>query len=175
MMSGVKAVVVGDTGVGKTALCVRLEDASDTATEQVGFPSGHRPTVSASVASIRRGDRKINLWDTAGQEKYSSLVPLYVRGAGLAVVVGDERHSKEYYEQWERKIRDTNEKCRILRVKNKRDLNEEEIEGAVLVSALSGVGVTNLVERMLSSCEDEPQVPDAIQRGEHGDEKDACC
>ncbi len=43
------------------------------------------------MKSIYKGDKtiKITLWDTAGQEKFKSLIPTYLTDANIALVVYD--------------------------------------------------------------------------------------
>ena len=58
------------------------------------FDPGSKVTVGAAYlghrATLDDGRQcKLEVWDTAGQERYSSLAPLYYRGAAAAVVVFD--------------------------------------------------------------------------------------
>ena len=58
------------------------------------FDPGSKVTVGAAYlghrATLPDGRTcKLEVWDTAGQERYSSLAPLYYRGAAAAAVVFD--------------------------------------------------------------------------------------
>jgi small GTP-binding protein len=81
--SSLKVVLVGDCGVGKTSI-TRYYTKS---------PASNKPTVTAnSVHCLERVggcDVRFDLWDTAGQESYKCLVPVYARGEVLALVVFD--------------------------------------------------------------------------------------
>jgi Ras-related protein Rab-5C len=69
-----KAVLMGDTNVGKTCLYHRI-----TTNE---FTEGHVPTVAGTFAKLDVKSQsgflsQIGLWDTAGQERYKTVVPMY--------------------------------------------------------------------------------------------------
>jgi small GTP-binding protein len=72
-----KVLVIGDGGVGKTALITRFTEdrfvVSYTATIGVDFKS----------RVVRCGDRllKMQIWDTAGQERFKNITQAYYRGA----------------------------------------------------------------------------------------------
>lgn len=91
-----KCVILGDTGVGKTTLCHALK------LNRGYFPSSN-PTIGAAFFEIKDNlNQKISIWDTAGQEKYNSLVPLYIRGCDIIMFVAsvDNRKSVENLEMW---------------------------------------------------------------------------
>jgi small GTP-binding protein len=76
-----KVVVVGDTHVGKTGIItsIRKLPFHDRAVQTVG---------SASWQVQRNVDGQMctfEIWDTAGQDAYASLVPFYVRDATVAL------------------------------------------------------------------------------------------
>lgn len=91
-----KCVVLGDSGVGKSTLCHSLK------LNRGYFPSTN-PTIGAAFFEIKdKNYNKICIWDTAGQEKYSSLVPLYIRGCQIIIFVCsiDNRKSVESLSSW---------------------------------------------------------------------------
>ena len=75
-----KVIFIGDPSVGKTSIITRfLYGAFDThyqATVGIDFVSKVVPV--GADRSV-----KLQLWDTAGQEKYKSLVPLYYKGTNF--------------------------------------------------------------------------------------------
>lgn len=87
-----KVVFMGETGVGKSSLAVRI--ANDT------FLAYSDATIGASyfckVIEKYNKTYKFNIWDTAGQEKYSCLVPLYYRNCDVAFVVYDITNKSSY-------------------------------------------------------------------------------
>ncbi|KAB1212546.1 Ras-related protein RABF1 [Morella rubra] len=84
--TGLKPVLLGDSGVGKSCIVLRLVRGQ--------FDPISKVTVGASFLSqmIALQDStivKFEIWDTAGQERYAALAPLYYRGVAVAVVVYD--------------------------------------------------------------------------------------
>jgi small GTP-binding protein len=78
----VKVVLLGNSGVGKTSIAQRW----------LGGPSAI-PEPTIGVNHRRRtsvvGDREVDayIWDTAGQEQYKALTPLYAHSASCALIV----------------------------------------------------------------------------------------
>jgi len=81
----VKVVLLGDTGVGKSSLVLRFVTNN--------FKPYSESTIGASFMSkmimVQGKPIKYQIWDTAGQEKYHSLAPMYYRGAAAAIIVYD--------------------------------------------------------------------------------------
>jgi len=80
-----KTVLLGESGVGKTSIALRF--STDV------FKKYNESTIGASYLTknlyIDNNIYKFFIWDTAGQEKYHSLAPMYYRGASLALIVYD--------------------------------------------------------------------------------------
>lgn len=78
-----KVVVVGSSGVGKTAIVQRLVDGTfqeeSQSTVGVEFKS-HNITNDNEIV-------KLNIWDTAGQERFRSVSKAYFRNAVGAILV----------------------------------------------------------------------------------------
>jgi small GTP-binding protein len=79
-----KVILVGDSGAGKTSIVHAYTHST----------SNVKPTITATALRAcceRVGTRDVyfDLWDTAGQENYKCLVPVYARGAVLAILVYD--------------------------------------------------------------------------------------
>lgn len=121
-----KVVFLGESRVGKTSIIhhhmngYALEKCSGT----VGCLN------FVSQIRVHRRTIALQIWDTAGQEVYRSLVPIYVRGARLAVLVFDvtERQSLLGLEEWMDVIRTAlPAQIPVLLVANKLDLIDEII------------------------------------------------
>tara|TARA_B100000768_G_scaffold113471_1_gene105137 strand:- start:354 stop:710 length:357 start_codon:yes stop_codon:yes gene_type:complete len=73
----------------------------------------------------------LNLWDTAGQEKFKSLIPSYIKDSQAIVVVYDitSRESYNSVEKWmqdARELRDVDQALIVL-AGNKADLVSDEV------------------------------------------------
>ena len=82
-----KVVLIGDSGVGKTTLINRY--VMDT------FDAFEPPTISGGfrkkdvILDELKARVSLQIWDTAGQEKFKSLVENYYQNAQCAIVVYD--------------------------------------------------------------------------------------
>jgi len=123
-----KSIVVGDGGVGKTALTLRFSKGFFT--EDYKMTIGvdfHVKTISidTSEGPIKC---KLQLWDTGGQERFSSIRPMYYRGSLGTILVFDLTNSAsfEHLPQWIEEVR-ANIKAEIpvLLVGNKSDLIDQ--------------------------------------------------
>jgi small GTP-binding protein len=118
----IKAILVGDSGVGKTNLI----------NTSVGIPfvEGRRPTISGSFVSkkIKANNDKefiVNLWDTAGQETYRDVTKLFFKGSEIILLVYDitTKKSFESLKEWAKIAEDIIETEHIYGVVgNKNDL-----------------------------------------------------
>ncbi|MFX0021666.1 MAG: GTP-binding protein [Candidatus Hermodarchaeota archaeon] len=123
-----KSIVVGDGGVGKTALTLRFSKGFFT--EDYKMTIGvdfHVKTIA--IDSVEGPIRaKLQIWDTGGQERFSSIRPMYYRGSLGALLIFDLTNSAsfEHLPQWIEEVR-ANVKTEIplLLVGNKSDLVEQ--------------------------------------------------
>ncbi|KAI3356559.1 hypothetical protein L3Q82_017764, partial [Scortum barcoo] len=80
----VKLVLLGSSGVGKSSLALRFGKNEFRRTS---------PTVGCAyltqVVHLSDVTLRFEIWDTAGQEKYHSVTPLYYRGAHAALLIYD--------------------------------------------------------------------------------------
>ena len=160
-MGKVKAVFVGDAGVGKTCIVNRI--ANDR------YDEGADATVGAAnvTVNIEVDERKVefNIWDTAGQERYRSLTPMYFTGAALAFLVFDVTSEKsfsaldDFFKLLQQK---SPEYVKYIVVGNKADLASDRkvtpqaaedyamsigADFYIDVSAKTGMGVSELFQR----------------------------
>ena len=123
-----KSIVVGDGGVGKTALTLRFSKGFFT--EDYKMTIGvdfHVKTISidSNEGPIRS---KLQIWDTGGQERFSSIRPMYYRGSLGALLIFDLTNSSsfDHLPGWIEEVR-ANVKTEIplLLVGNKSDLVDQ--------------------------------------------------
>ena len=72
---------------------------------------------------------KLQIWDTAGQEVYRSITPIYYRDAAAAICVFDVTDAKslESAERWIKDLRENAPRCiQIILAANKCDLYEKQ-------------------------------------------------
>ncbi len=98
-----KVVLLGEGRVGKTSIIMQYIRHK--------FQEGRPETIEASFNQkklmVKDTQVVLNLWDTAGQEKFHSLAVVYYRDANAAVLVYDvtERPSFERVRNWVQELR----------------------------------------------------------------------
>ena len=128
-----KVIIVGDTYTGKTCIMNRyINDDFDASTEN---------TVGATTLTkeLSFNDTKyiLNIWDTAGQEQYHSIIPVYYRDADAAIIVFDITNPKSFdsVEYWKHSVQEEEPNCKILALcANKIDLREKSSDEIDLIS-----------------------------------------
>lgn len=160
MSEGIKIVLLGDSGVGKTTIVTKYVTGK--------IPSISSPTIAA--ANIRKKviieNQEIDLliWDTAGQEIYRGLTTLYYRNANIAIIVFDvtKQSSFDSVGFWIDELRENvGDKIYIVICGNKVDLDEKReidvdkaekfaLENNAIyteASGMTGVGIDTVFER----------------------------
>jgi len=91
-MRNTKVVICGDSSVGKTSILQRILKKDMSKPTETTMGAGF-----ANVIYSLNGEQiPLNLWDTAGQEAYRSLVDIYFRGTDIAVIVFDVTSQKSF-------------------------------------------------------------------------------
>lgn len=162
----IKITLVGAHAVGKSALLVRFRTGI--------FSTDIQSTIGAHYANAERVSRdgraviKVNVWDTAGMERFRSLVPMYIRGATIVFICFDTCRIQEIREHIAT-VRQVNEECEIVFVQTKIDdmsankasyREGEDVEAYAKdkgyrlykTSAKSGTGVDLLFEECIERC-----------------------
>jgi Ras-related protein Rab-6A len=119
-----KMIFVGDQGTGKTCILNRF------ATNQ--FDEQYQTTIGLDFqsknVSIHDQDVRLLLYDTAGQEKFRSLIPMYIRESNIILLVYDitRKESFDNIPRWFSDVLNikSNEAIYVL-VGNKIDLKDQ--------------------------------------------------
>jgi len=155
----VKLVFLGDSGVGKSCIISKFSSGV--------VPTESLPTVGAAyyskVVSVDQTKLELRIWDTAGQETYHSLTPIYFRGSSIAFVVFDITNRKSFsnLRNWISLVREYGRKgIVIVCVGNKVDLQAERVVEyselseiaaelnaiPIETSAVTGVGIEQMIQ-----------------------------
>ena len=117
----IKVILIGDSGIGKTNLI--------NTSVGIQFSDKLKPTISPSynvkIFEIEGKKYRLNLWDTAGQEKYVKVTKLFFKGSGIIILVYDitNKESFKSLENWHQMSEDIIESEHIYGlVGNKNDL-----------------------------------------------------
>lgn len=120
-MSRQKIIFTGDSGVGKTSIINSIMGQK--------FSPEYEPSIGVDFFSktIRYKGRliKLQIWDSAGQEKFRSLIPNYIRGSSLIFLIFaiDNKESFQHLNEWIDFILNV-ENGNIVIVGNKIDLKD---------------------------------------------------
>ena len=121
-----KFILIGSSGVGKTAILKRLVENT--------FSSDSQSTIGVEFDStsveVDGQQIKLQIWDTAGQERFRSIAKAYFRNAVGVILVFDitERKTFEEINMW---LNDVHSLCdpaaAVLLVGNKSDLEDSRV------------------------------------------------
>lgn len=148
-----KVIVVGESGVGKSNLMLQYIDNK--------FISNYELTIGVEfgtkVLKFNNQSVKLNIWDTAGQESFRSIVRSYYKEATIALLVYDITNINSFnsLQKWLDDVTGMSHNPYMMLVGNKIDLaNKREVtieQGKMFAlehgmsfietSALNGTGV----------------------------------
>ena len=125
---GCKVVLLGDSGVGKTCIISRYISGS--------FDENSATTNGASYCSKNvpydqlGKNLLLDIWDTAGQEKYKALTKFFYKDAAVCILVYDITREESFNNLknfWYQQLRENSDKNIVIGVAgNKCDLYENE-------------------------------------------------
>jgi small GTP-binding protein len=122
-----RVITLGDSGVGKTALIARMKTDK--------FLDATEPTIGAGVNlvefDIGSEHYALQIWDTAGQELYRAIIPVYFKGAVFVILVFSvsDHKSFEHLDIWLEQIREhADTDIEIVLVAAKIDREDRQIE-----------------------------------------------
>ena len=174
-MKRIRAVFCGNTMVGKSSIIKRFSDNV--------FDANFKSTVGGSYIkkSIKINKETISLevWDTAGSERFNSIIPSFFRNANVVAIIYDitDIESFNNLNFWIKFVADNApQNVPIFIVGNKADLNEKrtvsfeeghkfsvdnKADGFFETSAKTGEQIIGLFNNLASvqSCFQENDVP----------------
>jgi len=185
-----KILLLGDSTVGKTCFLLRYMDDS--------FLDLHMATIGLDyrLKTMILEDQKIvkvQLWDTAGQDKFRAITRNYYKGASGIILLFDVTNIKSFenIKKWINEIKEEiSEKVSIILIGNKIDnSNERKIskeQGEKLASeigvkffetsAKTGEGINECVFYLVKKIfENDPEVKNKGRNLKHKSNKRRCC
>jgi small GTP-binding protein len=189
-----KLVLLGDAGVGKTAIAVQFVKGQ--------FNEFSESTIGASFMNqtVTLPDDtliKFQIWDTAGQERFHSLAPMYYRGAQAAIVVYDitSKMSFDKAKEWVKELQQQGDPNIVvafvgnkLDMENKRNVPSSEAqtycdENKLFHMETSAKTASNISELFMKIAKQLPRVTQKQKEGQnfpHGSNNDppkkgTCC
>lgn len=117
-------------------------------------------TVSAAYVRLQLGGQTVDVWDTAGSEKFASIMEMYTRNASCIILVFDQT-SVESFRRAQTLYGTLKPETNVVLVQNKTDLKDREcvpdseveqfVQEHKLIlfktSALTGENVREMFER----------------------------
>jgi len=172
----VKIIIIGESGVGKTALLHHYVTGN--------FLQEHKSTIGAdfhtSELNIESKTITLQIWDTAGQERFQSLGNAFYRGADACILVYDitDQKSFEQIEDWKQKFVnqaniENEREYPFLLLGNKSDMSQNRAvsqqqgeqyasnNGMTFyeTSAMKGTNIDTAIQAIASNASDQPTVP----------------
>lgn len=164
MVKEIKAVICGDSTVGKTSIYNRF------------FEEEFNPNVQPTIGGLfhkkyveNKETYELSIWDTAGDERYNSIIPLFFKKADAIIIVYDisNKQSFEHLKFWIDTTIDNAPKdsCFIIAGNKCDKVNNREVTkdegtnystdakafGFIETSALTGEGIMGLFSLAASS------------------------
>lgn len=190
-----RTVTIGDSSVGKTSVVNRfIHDRFDQ-----NEPNTVGPLYDSYKEEHDGHTVEVQIWDTAGQEQYRSLGPVYFRMAAAALIVFDLTNANSFrnVNDWLSSFRNntTGDNTVVVLVGNKCDLLEDrqvtEQEGRdwalqnhafyCETSAKTGFGVKDLFRLLIDELlkanveETSQNIQSVLKDKQQKEKKDGCC
>lgn len=152
-----KIVMLGNCSVGKTSLVTQFCRKSFRKKSNLTVGSNY----ISKVVTTKKGDVNLHIWDTAGEERFRSILPMYTRGAQAAIIVfniQDEDSFTAVHEWVEFIQRSELYRCKIYIAANQIDLGQT----SVLSKARTWAG-SNQYRFFVTSAKDYESVSEMFQ------------
>ena len=130
----VNAVFLGESGVGKTSIIRRLlgQEFDEDVKATLGITSNSIPNIKFQNEEEDNSEVEIQIWDTAGQEKYRSVSKIILQKADIIIFVRDNHSNNlEYWFKFVEDIIDIEAK-KVFYCLNKTDLMSENEKKSIV-------------------------------------------
>ena len=118
-----KVIVLGDSSVGKSSLINKIKN-----NKFQELPSTLSIEYHSYITSVNNYTLRMQLWDTAGQEKFNAIISNYYKGTDVGIFLYSIDNEKSFnnIEIWFKNLKENNENTLNILIGNKRDTENEE-------------------------------------------------
>jgi small GTP-binding protein len=120
-----KVIILGDSSVGKSSICTRFSENK--------YNNNYDMTIgvefSSKIINIENKKIKLQIWDTAGQEQFRSMIQSYYRNTSGAIICFDITNKKSFesVKYWIDELNKQSNKAEIILVGTKADLEKKRV------------------------------------------------
>lgn len=169
-----KVILLGDSGVGKTSVLRRFSDGE--------YENQRESTIGVDYCSKTIRGCRLQIWDTAGEERFRAITNMYLRNVDVCMVVFDLTRvsSAKSVRYWTNLVRQYSPEAAIIVVGNQADASNQpneqwgfwdgvdqmhfpstEFPNYHAVSAKTDMGVKSLFEHVVTLCDKSQHPPTA--------------
>lgn len=120
-----RIIVIGNSGVGKSSIVSRFID-SDFDCDMIGTVGINFKNKTLNIDGVAA---HLQVWDTAGEERFWSITPSYCRNADGVILIYDITDSKTFdgVQFWSRKVNEHSPNVQRMLLGNKLDMDNERV------------------------------------------------
>ena len=164
-----KVLLLGDSSVGKTCVLLRYCDKT--------FQEAHLSTIGLDyrlkTMTLENGKNiKLQIWDTAGQDRFRAITKNYYKGANGIILIYDVTNLQTYenVKNWINQIReeanpnvviylagnkvDVNEELRVVKTEEEQKIADEYNLTFYETSAKSGININEIFEDLVKKVDE---------------------
>jgi len=131
-----KVIIIGEAGVGKSCILYRATTGEFKETYEVTIGAGF----SSFSVKINDSTVKLQIWDTAGQENFRSMIRVFYKGSNAAIIVYDVNRKETFakIEEWLYEVKENaRTDAKLVLVGNKKDKETDRQIDTTLGKALA--------------------------------------
>ena len=148
----IKITLIGNTGTGKTSLFNKLCYSN--------CPENPPLTIGVDFGMTTAGDLKLQVWDTAGHEKFRAITKTYYKNVAFILLVFSLNNRKTFIDldYWMQDImRHAHNNTEIILIGNKNDLDKQvsdvDIQNFIFRHAISEYFELSCINDISNVCE----------------------